>query len=248
MRRKSFARAREHSWCAFGTNCHLHSLGSSSRESLHVKKRKWLQWKCELSAIFPRFYGPKRGVYLHREKEDIIPSKWRVRETFWSEPKKRRNWTPKHNLWLLCGGGWWGWALLFSAWLPLLEAKNWKSSEIARVVEGKGQHFFLVEANFVLFHFSSHPHKNSEKVMDFLYFYYRQVDGFAPTFSTKPTIRQDTDGSLVFHCSILADPRPVVTWFHNGDKIQDNKKFQVSRNSLLSLLSSRYLLGKHLTF
>lgn len=107
---------------------------------------------------------------------------------------------------------------------------------------------FLVEANFVLFHFSSHPHKNSEKVMDFLYFYYRQVDGFAPTFSTKPTIRQDTDGSLVFHCSILADPRPVVTWFHNGDKIQDNKKFQVSRNSLLSLLSSRYLLGKHLTF
>ena len=135
-------RAREHSWCAFGTNCHLHSLGSSSRESLHVKKRKWLQWKCELSAIFPRFYGPKRGVYLHREKEDIIPSKWRVRETFWSEPKKRRNWTPKHNLWLLCGGGWWGWALLFSAWLPLLEAKNWKSSEIARVVEGKGQHFF----------------------------------------------------------------------------------------------------------
>ena len=108
--------------------------------------------------------------------------------------------------------------------------------------------FFLVEANFVLFHFSSHPHKNSEKVMDFLYFYYRQVDGFAPTFSTKPTIRQDTDGSLVFHCSILADPRPVVTWFHNGDKIQDNKKFQVSRNSLLSLLSSRYLLGKHLTF
>ena len=54
----------------------------SSRESLHVKKRKWLQWKCELSAIFPRFYGPKRGVYLQREKEDIIPSKWRARETF----------------------------------------------------------------------------------------------------------------------------------------------------------------------
>ena len=27
--------------------------------------------------------------------------------------------------------------------------------------------FFLVEANFVLFHFSSRPHKNSEKVMDF---------------------------------------------------------------------------------
>ena len=58
---------------------------------------------------------------------------------------------------------------------------------------------------------------------------YRQVDGTAPTFVTKPTIRQDADGTtLIFHCSIFADPKPVVTWFHNGDKIQDNKKFQVS--------------------
>ena len=31
--------------------------------------------------------------------------------------------------------------------------------------------------------------------------------------------------------SHLFTSRPVVTWFHNGDKIQDNKKFQVSRHS-----------------
>lgn len=56
------------------------------------------------------------------------------------------------------------------------------------------------------------------------------MDGTAPTFVTKPTIRQDADGStLVFHCSIYADPKPVVSWFHNGDKVQDNKKFQVSQ-------------------
>ena len=86
---------------------------------------------------------------------------------------------------------------------------------------------------------------SEKKLMDF---FYRQVDGFAPTFSTKPTIRQDTDGSLVFHCSILADPRPVVSWFHNGDKIQDNKKFQVSvRNSPHYYCCCLYP-GKHLTF
>jgi hypothetical protein len=50
----------------------------------------------------------------------------------------------------------------------------------------------------------------------------------APTFATKPTIRQDEDGStLVFHCAIMADPRPAITWYHNGVKVQDNDKFQV---------------------
>ena len=59
--------------------------------------------------------------------------------------------------------------------------------------------------------------------------FFRQVDGTAPTFVTKPSIRQNADDTttLVFHCSIYADPKPVVTWFHNGDKVQDNKKFQV---------------------
>ena len=65
----------------------------------------------------------------------------------------------------------------------------------------------------------------------FLFFslFFRQVDGTAPTFVTKPSIRQKADDTttLVFHCSIYADPKPVVTWFHNGDKVQDNKKFQV---------------------
>ena len=55
-----------------------------------------------------------------------------------------------------------------------------------------------------------------------------QVDGMAPTFVAKPTIRQDADGTtLIFHCSIMADPRPSISWFRNGVKVQDNEKFQV---------------------
>ena len=50
----------------------------------------------------------------------------------------------------------------------------------------------------------------------------------APTFVEKPTIRQDADGStLIFHCSIMADPKPTISWFRNAVKVQDNEKFQV---------------------
>lgn len=54
------------------------------------------------------------------------------------------------------------------------------------------------------------------------------MDGIAPTFSTKPTIRQGPDGNtLIFHCAIVADPRPQISWYHDGVKVQDNDKFQV---------------------
>merc|ERR1712079_861969 len=55
-----------------------------------------------------------------------------------------------------------------------------------------------------------------------------QVDGTAPTFSKKPTIRQEDSGNtLVFHCAIVADPLPQITWYHNGVKVQDTAKYQV---------------------
>ena len=55
-----------------------------------------------------------------------------------------------------------------------------------------------------------------------------QVDGTAPTFSKKPTIRQEDNGNtLVFHCAIVADPSPQITWYHNGVKVQDTDKYQV---------------------
>ena len=55
-----------------------------------------------------------------------------------------------------------------------------------------------------------------------------QVDGIAPTFSTKPTIRQGPDGTtLIFHCAIVADPKPQITWYRDGVRVQDGGKFQV---------------------
>ena len=66
----------------------------------------------------------------------------------------------------------------------------------------------------------------------------------APTFSTKPTIRQDTDGTtLIFHCSIVADPKPTISWFRNGVKVQDSDKFQVRHDQTFG---SSFLLN--LTF
>eukprot|EP00095_Tigriopus_kingsejongensis_P002142 maker-scaffold401_size182380-snap-gene-0.14 protein:Tk02142 transcript:maker-scaffold401_size182380-snap-gene-0.14-mRNA-1 annotation:"projectin short variant" len=57
-----------------------------------------------------------------------------------------------------------------------------------------------------------------------------QVDGMAPTFTVKPTIQQRNESTLVFHCSIVADPRPTITWFRNGVKVQDDPKFQVKKS------------------
>uniref|UniRef100_A0A0K2VBF3 Projectin [Tribolium castaneum] n=4 Tax=Lepeophtheirus salmonis TaxID=72036 RepID=A0A0K2VBF3_LEPSM len=55
-----------------------------------------------------------------------------------------------------------------------------------------------------------------------------QIDGTAPTFSEKPTIQQDANGkTLIFHCAIIADPTPTITWYHNGVKVQDDVKFQI---------------------
>lgn len=57
----------------------------------------------------------------------------------------------------------------------------------------------------------------------------RQIDGMAPTFSKKPAIRQEEDGKrLLFECRIQADPRPSVTWSHNGAAVQDSGRHRVS--------------------
>ena len=127
---------------------------------------------------------------------------------------------------------WWWMAAGMGFAFFLLDCPFWRP-KIGDPRSRRGQHFFLLLLKPISCCFIFHPTliKKFGSWWWIFFVFYRQVDGFAPTFSTKPTIRQDTDGSLVFHCSILADPRPVVTWFHNGDKIQDNKKFQVSRHS-----------------
>ncbi|KAF2885738.1 hypothetical protein ILUMI_20442 [Ignelater luminosus] len=44
----------------------------------------------------------------------------------------------------------------------------------------------------------------------------------------KPSIRQEEDGKrLLFECRIQADPRPVVTWFHNTTPVSESPRHKL---------------------
>uniref|UniRef100_A0ABK8F4T1 Twitchin n=1 Tax=Anopheles gambiae TaxID=7165 RepID=A0ABK8F4T1_ANOGA len=64
----------------------------------------------------------------------------------------------------------------------------------------------------------------------------RQIDGVAPTFIKKPSIKQENDGKrLIFECEIKADPKPQIRWSHNS-KVIDNTprhKFKVQNDGTL---------------
>lgn len=52
---------------------------------------------------------------------------------------------------------------------------------------------------------------------------------FAPTFSKKPAIRQEEDGSkLLFECKIKSNPKPEVCWEHEGTRVESKGRFKVS--------------------
>jgi len=60
-------------------------------------------------------------------------------------------------------------------------------------------------------------------------FEYRQIDGIAPTFAQKPSIKQEENGKrLRIDCRILADPRPDISWSHGGNQIKSGGRFKVS--------------------
>lgn len=57
----------------------------------------------------------------------------------------------------------------------------------------------------------------------------RQIDGLAPTFSKKPAIRQEEDGKkLLFECRIQADPKPAVSWLHDGVLVSNSARHKIS--------------------
>lgn len=59
---------------------------------------------------------------------------------------------------------------------------------------------------------------------------FRQIDGIAPTFAKKPAIRQEDDGKrLLFECRIQADPKPSVTWSHNGTPVKESSRHKVNK-------------------
>lgn len=58
--------------------------------------------------------------------------------------------------------------------------------------------------------------------------YNRQIDGIAPTFSKKPCIKQEDEGKrLLFECTIQADPRPIISWIHDGKPVIDSPRHKV---------------------
>lgn len=57
---------------------------------------------------------------------------------------------------------------------------------------------------------------------------HRQIDGLAPTFSKKPSIKQEDDGKrLLFECIIQADPKPAIAWIHGGKPVIDSPRHKV---------------------
>ncbi|XP_026819249.1 muscle M-line assembly protein unc-89-like [Rhopalosiphum maidis] len=53
----------------------------------------------------------------------------------------------------------------------------------------------------------------------------KQIDGLAPTFSKKPSIKQEDDGKrLLFECIIQADPKPSIAWIHGGKPVIDSPR------------------------
>jgi len=56
----------------------------------------------------------------------------------------------------------------------------------------------------------------------------KQIDGLAPTFSKKPSIRQEDEGKrLLFECRIQADPKPTISWFHNGAPVASSSRHKL---------------------
>lgn len=71
---------------------------------------------------------------------------------------------------------------------------------------------------------------------------FRQIDGLAPTFAKKPAIRQEDDGKkLLFECRIQADPRPTVSWSHNGNAVSEGPRHKVFFTFFVILILKTYL-------
>ncbi|XP_022252540.1 disorganized muscle protein 1-like [Limulus polyphemus] len=73
-----------------------------------------------------------------------------------------------------------------------------------------------------------------------------QIDGIAPTYEKKPSIRQEDEGrKLLFECRILADPAPTVSWYHDGALVKDKGRFKIKlvkeKNSYYSALEIDYV-------
>lgn len=50
-------------------------------------------------------------------------------------------------------------------------------------------------------------------------------DELAPSFTQKPTLRQEDDGNrLVFECKLVANPLPAISWFRGETQLAENDR------------------------
>jgi hypothetical protein len=65
-------------------------------------------------------------------------------------------------------------------------------------------------------------------------------EDLAPSFTQKPTLRQEDDGNrLVFECQLVANPLPAITWFRGETQLAENDRTTMKTTELTP---SKYLV------
>lgn len=58
------------------------------------------------------------------------------------------------------------------------------------------------------------------------------ANGFAPSFTEKPRIIPNEDGTLItMKCRCKANPGPVVTWYRGQDVVKESGKISIKSSS-----------------
>ena len=66
------------------------------------------------------------------------------------------------------------------------------------------------------------------------------TEDLAPSFTQKPTLRQEDDGNrLVFECQLVGSPKPELTWFRGETQLVENDRTTMTAKELAP---SKYLV------
>ena len=69
-------------------------------------------------------------------------------------------------------------------------------------------------------------------------------EDLAPSFTQKPTLRQEDDGNrLVFECQLVGNPKPEITWFRGETQLAENNRTVMITKELAQ---SKYLVALEL--
>jgi len=70
------------------------------------------------------------------------------------------------------------------------------------------------------------------------------TEDLAPSFTQKPSLRQEDDGNrLVFECQLVGSPRPEINWFRGETQLAENNRTVMTAKELAP---SKYLVSLEL--